>query len=74
MDAVPTAVPQETRSETTARLFAERAAERPDGLAQRAVGYDDIAPDTIEDLSPMHRLMTTLDKKDEEVEIAGDEG
>jgi hypothetical protein len=57
-----------------ARIFAKRAAEGPNCLTQCAVGYDDIAPDTIEDLSPMHRLMTTLDKKDEEVEIAGDEG
>ena len=57
-----------------ARIFAERTAEGPDRLAQCAVGDDDIAPDAIEDLPPMYRLMTTLDKKDEEVEIAGDEG
>ena len=56
-----------------ARIFAERPAEGPDRLAQCAIGYNDIAPDAIEDLPPMHRLMTPLDKKDKEVEIAGNE-
>ena len=56
-----------------ARIFAERPAERADRLAQCAVGYDDVAPDAIEDVSPMDRLVTTLDQKDKEVEIAGDE-
>ena len=56
-----------------ARIFAERPAEGPDRLAQCAVGYNDIAPDTIEDLAPMHRFMTPLDKEHQEVEIAGDE-
>src|SRR5262245_25891040 len=56
-----------------ARIFTERPAECPDRLAQCAVGYDDIAPDTIEDVPPMYRLMTTLDQKDKKVEIAGNE-
>src|SRR5690349_2600602 len=56
-----------------ARILAERPAERPDRLAQRAVGYNDIAPDAIEDLAPMHRLMPPLDQENEEIEIAGDE-
>ena len=47
--------------------------ERTDRLAQCAVGYNDIAPDAIEDFAPMHGLVTTLDEKDQEVEIAGDE-
>jgi hypothetical protein len=56
-----------------ARIFGKRTAESADGLAQRAVGYNDIAPDAIEDLPPMYRLMTTLDQKDKEIEITGDE-
>ncbi len=53
-------------------IFAERAAQSANRLAQCAVGYDDITPDAIENLPPMNRLVTTLDKKDEEVEITGD--
>ena len=56
-----------------ARIFAESTAERPDCLAQSAVGYNDIAPDAIEDLLSMNRLVTTLHKKDKEVEIARNE-
>jgi len=56
-----------------ARNFAERPAERANCLAQCAVRYDDIAPDAIEDLPPMYRLVPTLDKKDKQIEIARDE-
>ena len=56
-----------------AGVIAERAAERPDRLAQCAIGYDDIAPDPFEDLPPMHGLVATLDEKDQEVEVARDE-
>jgi len=56
-----------------ARIFAERPAKRADRLAQCAIGYDDIAPDAIEDFPPMYRLVTTLDEKDKKVEVARDE-
>ena len=56
-----------------ARIVAEGAAERPDGLAQRAVGDDDVRPDAIEDVAAVHGLVTQLDQQDEQVEIARDE-
>ena len=33
-----------------------------------------IVPHTVEDVPAMHRLMPALDEKDEQIEIAGDEG
>ena len=56
-----------------ARVVAERAANRADRLTQRAVGDDDIVPDSIEDIAAVQRLVTTLDQEDEEVEVARDE-
>ena len=57
-----------------ARIVAERPANRTDGLAQRAVGNDDIAPDPVEDVAAMDRFMPPFDKKDQQIEIAWDEG
>ena len=42
-------------------------------LAQRTVGDDDVAPDVIEDVAPMHGLVAALDEKDQEVEVSRDE-
>ena len=56
-----------------ARVVAERAADGANRLAQRAVGDDDVAPDAIEDVAAMHRLVAVLDQEDEQIEIARDE-
>ena len=70
----PVAVARDRADEARlARIVAEGAAERPDGLAQRAVGDDDVRPDAIEDVAAVHRLVTPLDQQDEQVEIARDE-
>ena len=70
----PVAVARDRADEARlARIVAEGAAERPDGLAQRAVGDDDVRPDAIEDVAAVHRLVTSLDQQDEQVEIARDE-
>jgi hypothetical protein len=39
------------------RVVTERSADRADGLAQRAVGDDNVVPYTVEDVAAMHRLM-----------------
>ena len=57
-----------------AGIVAERAAQRPHGLAERAVGDDDVAPDRVEDLAAMHRLAPALHEQDQQVEVARDEG
>src|SRR5262249_5345507 len=62
--------PDESR---IARIVAERAPDRANRLTQRAVGDDDVAPDVVEDLSSMHRLVPMFDQKDEQVEVARDE-
>src|SRR5262245_53678109 len=56
-----------------ARVVAERPADRADGLAQRTVRDDNVLPDVIEEIAPMHRFVPVLDEVHEEVEIAGDE-
>ena len=56
-----------------ARIVAERTADGSDGLAQRAVGDDDVAPDAVEDVAPMSRLVAVFDEEDEQIEIARDE-
>ena len=52
-----------------ARIVAEGAAERADGLAQGAVGDDDVRPDAVENVAAVHRLVTSLDQEDEQIEI-----
>ena len=72
-EAVPVARDR-TNEARLARVVAERSADRANGLAQRAVGDDHVVPHTVEDVPAMHRLMPALDEKDEQIEIAGDEG
>src|SRR5262249_9382022 len=57
-----------------ARIVADRPADRPNRLAQGTVGDDHIAPDAIEDVAPVHGLAAMLDEKDEQIEVARDEG
>ena len=56
-----------------ARVFAERAAERAHGLAQRAVADDDVGPGLIDDLAPVDRFVPALDEEDEHVEVTRDD-
>src|SRR5262245_3317399 len=56
-----------------ARVVAERPADGADGLAQRAVGNNNVVPYTIEDVAPMDRLVPPLDEKHEQIEVARDE-
>ena len=55
------------------RIVAERPANRTDGLAQRAVGNDDIVPHPVEDVAAMDGFMTPFDQKDEQIEITWNE-
>src|SRR4026209_1510817 len=55
------------------RVVLERATDGPHRLAERAVGDDDVAPDAVEDVAPVHRLVPVLDEEDEKVEVARDE-
>ena len=48
----------------------QRATDGADGLAQRAIRDNDVAPDAIEDVAAMHRLMPMLDQKDQQIEVA----
>ena len=68
--AVPGDGPDEAR---LARVVTERAPDRANRLTQRAVRDDDVAPDTVEDVAPMDRLVPALDEKDQEVEISWNE-
>ena len=54
-----------------ARVVAEHPADRANGLAQRAIGDDDVAPDTIEDVAAVHGLAAMLDEKHEQIEVPG---
>ena len=56
-----------------ARVVAERPPNRADGLAERAVGHDDVVPDVVEDVATMHRLVPVLDEIDQQIEIARDQ-
>jgi hypothetical protein len=56
-----------------ARVIDERATNGANGLAQRAVRDDDVAPDTIENVTAMHGLAATLDEEHEQIEVTGDE-
>ena len=59
--------PDKTR---LARIVTEDTANRADGLTQRAVRDDDIAPDTVEDVAAMHRVAAPFDEEHEEIEVA----
>src|SRR5262249_37089718 len=56
-----------------ARIVAERPTDRANGLAQRAVGNNDVVPHTVEDVPPVYRLVPPLDEKHEQIEVARDE-
>ena len=56
-----------------ARVVTEDPADRADGLAQGAVGDDDIAPDTVEDVPAMHGVPAAFDEEHEQIEIAGNQ-
>jgi hypothetical protein len=56
-----------------ARIVAERPADRADGLAERALGHDDVAPHPIEDVAAVHGLVPVFDEVDEQIEIARDQ-
>ena len=53
------------------RPVAQRAADRANGLAERAVGDDDIGPDAVEDLLARDRALSLGDEQDEEIEVFG---
>ena len=53
-----------------ARVVAQRAAQRADGLRERAVRDDDVAPDFVEDLAAGHTARPPLDQQDEQIEVA----
>ena len=57
-----------------ARVVAKRSADRADGLAQRAVGDDDVVPHAVEDVPAMHRFTSAFYEKNEQIEVARDEG
>ena len=56
-----------------ARIVSEDSANGANGLAQCAVRNNNVAPDAIEDVPAMHRLMASFDEKDEQIEVARDE-
>ena len=43
------------------------------GLAERAVGDDNVSPDRVEDVAAMDGVAAALDEEHEEIEVAGDE-
>jgi len=53
------------------RIVAKHAANRPDGLAQRAVRHDDVGPDAIEDVAPMYGFGPPFDEEQKKVEVPG---
>ena len=53
-----------------ARVVAEDTANRADGLTERAVRDDDIAPDMVENVPAMHRVAAPFDEENEEIEVA----
>ena len=53
-----------------AGIVIEHPPDGPDCLAQRAVRHDDVPPDVVEDVAPMHGLMPALDEENEQIEIA----
>jgi hypothetical protein len=56
-----------------ARVVAEDPSNRADGLAERAVGHDHVAPDVVEDVPAMHGFAAMLHEEHEQIEVAGDE-
>src|SRR5690606_329387 len=56
-----------------AGIVAERAAQRADGLAERAVRDDDVAPHVVEDLAPVNGFVPPFDQEHEQVEVARNE-
>ena len=55
-----------------ARVVAKRSTDRPNRLAESAVGDDDVVPHLVEDVAPMNRLVAPRDEKHEQIEIARD--
>jgi len=55
------------------RIVAKHAADRPDGLAQRAVRHDDVGPDAIEDVAPVYCFGSPFDEEQKQVKVPGDE-
>jgi hypothetical protein len=47
------------------RVIVKHLANCADRLAERAVGDDDVAPDFLEDVAPVHRFMPALDQENE---------
>src|SRR5688572_4881301 len=56
-----------------AGFVTEHAPNGADGLAQRAVGDHDVAPDGVEDVAAMDGLVPPFDEENEQVEIARNE-
>jgi len=54
-------------------VVTQSATETPDRLAQRPIGDHDVAPDGIEDLSPVHGPVPVPDQEEEQVEVARNE-
>jgi hypothetical protein len=63
--------PDETR---LLRVVAERAAERSNGLRQRAVRHDDVAPDLREDGLLRHRIEPAPNQQMQKIEILWNQG
>jgi hypothetical protein len=55
------------------RIIVKNATDGADRLTERATGNGGIVPDALEDVASMHRLMSVLDEKNQEVEVAGNE-
>ena len=50
-------------------VVAQRAPQRADGLGERAVRDDDVAPDFVEDLAAGHNRRAPVDEQDEQIEV-----